>query len=220
MEGLTASNESLGTLTEEKVEAAGVLVDRGGYGMLVELDTPRFVKRGNNDTILIQLADRLTPASEVDICYRLVPFADKPPKLGEMPMAVAETQDHKVVQHATVWRGSCLEVFGSMPGSAEIGQVLLVPKAGDSPAAAYRAEGAIQVATSDVQVSSSEREDGYELQALIPLALLKLDPQKDQWLLEFQVSSERGKQRTHHTLFGSQRAYENNVRYGLFEVSQ
>jgi hypothetical protein len=271
VEGLTASNESLGALTEEKVEAAGVLVDRGGYGMLIELDTPRPVKRGSNDTILIQLADRLTPAGEVGIHYRLVPFAGEPPKLGDTPTVVAKTypvarlekvdslddlstalegqepleihdknetkiaalrfalmddklavtadvQDGEVIQHATVWRGSCLEVFGSMPGSEEIGQVLVVPRAGDSPAAAYRAEGAKQVATSDVRVSSTEREEGYELRAFIPLALLKLDPQKDQWLLEFQVSSERGGQRTHHTLFSSRRAYENNLRYGLFET--
>ena len=271
VEGLAAGNESLGTLTEEKVEAAGVLVDRGGYGMLVELDMPRSVKRGNNDTILIQLADRLTPAGEVGMCYRLVPFVGEPPKLGETPTAVtttypiarlervdslddlstafqgqqpleiqdkneakitalrfalmgdklaveAEIQDHRVVQHATVWRGSCLEIFGCIPDSEEIGQVLLVPQAGDSPAGAYRSEGAKQVATSDVHVSSAEREEGYELRALIPLSLLKLDPQKGKWLLEFQVSSERSGQRTHHTLFGSRRAYENNLRYGLFEI--
>jgi len=273
VEGLSASNENIGILTEEDVEAAGVLVDRGGYGMLVQLDKPRQVKRGGNDTVLIQLADQLTPASEVGICYRLVPFVGDAPKLGETPTAVAKTypiarlemvdslddlttalkeqqplairdekegkiaalrfalmddklaitaeiEDHKVVQHATVWRGSCLEVFGSMPGSEAVGQVLLVPKAGDLPPAAHRAEGAKQVATSGVSVSSVEREEGYELQALIPLALLKLDPQKDQLLLEFQVSSERSGQRTYHTLFGSRRAYENNVRYGLFEVRQ
>jgi len=271
VEGLTASNESLGALTEEKVEAAGVLVDRGGYGMLVELDMPRFVKRGDNDTILIQLVDRLTPASEVGICYRLAPFAGDPPKLGETPTVAAKTyplarlegvdspeclssalegqqtleihdksgakiaelrfalrddklaisaeiRDRKVIQHATVWRGSCLEIFGCMPDSEEIGQVLLVPRTGDSPAAAYRAEGSKQIKTSDVHVSSAEREGGYEVRALIPLALLKLSPEKNQLLLEFQVSSERGSQRTHHTLFGSRRAYENNVRYGLFEV--
>ena len=271
VEGLAAGNESLGTLTEEKVEAAGVLVDRGGYGMLVELDMPRPVKRGSNDTILIQLVGRLTPAGEVGICYRLVPFVGDPPELGETPTAVtkthpiarleevvapddlstvlkgqqpleihdkneakiaalrfalmgdklaiaAEIQDRKVVQHATVWRGSCLEIFGCIPGSEAIGQVLLVPMAGDSPAGAYRPEGAKQVATSDVHVSSAEREEGYELRALIPLSLLKLDPQKGKWLLEFQVSSERSGQRTHHTLFGSRRAYENNLRYGLFEV--
>jgi len=270
VEGLTVSNESLGTLTEQKVEAAAVLVDRGGYGMLVELDRPRPVVRGSNDTVLIQLTEQPTPAGEVGIRYRLVPFAGEPPKIGETPTVIAKTypiprleepvslddlstllegqeplvirdkktatiaairfarvgerlavtadvQDREVVQHPTAWRGSCLEVFGSTPGSQQIGQVFLVPRAGDSPAAAYRAEGAKQVSAPDVLISSVGRETGYELRALIPLAVLKLDPEKSQCLLEVQVSSNNGGRRTHHTLFGSQRAYENSVRYGLFE---
>jgi hypothetical protein len=93
VEGLTAGNESLGTLTDSPVEAAAVLVDRGGYGMLVELNVPRSVKRGDHDTILIQLADQLTPADEVGLSYRLVPFAGEPPKIGETPADIVTRQD-------------------------------------------------------------------------------------------------------------------------------
>ena len=71
-------------LGEELVEANGVLVDRGGYGMLVEFEEPRKVRRGNKDTLLINLAQGYTPAANVAIRYRILPYAGDPPKLGDL----------------------------------------------------------------------------------------------------------------------------------------
>ena len=59
-------------------------------------------------------------------------------------------------------------------------------------------------------------DDGYQLHALIPVSLLKINPAKDEFLLEFQVSVSSGKDRTYHTLFGSQHAYQNSQRFGTF----
>ena len=69
-------------LGEDPVEAQGVLIDRGGYGMLVEFEEPRKVHRGKKDTLMINLAQGYTPAANVAIRYRLLPYAGDPPALG------------------------------------------------------------------------------------------------------------------------------------------
>jgi hypothetical protein len=51
-----------------------VTIDRGGFGVRIELDKPRRVLRGENNTVLIELIEKPTAASGVSIGYRLVPF--------------------------------------------------------------------------------------------------------------------------------------------------
>ena len=271
---LGADGSAVGTLTDasvgkEPVQASGVLITRSDFGVLIEFDEPRGTVRGNNDTVLVQLAKSRTPASAIHFKYHLVPFVGDPPKLGDLAgagkkalpiarldgidsagkvaAALAEVAPQEVVDgkkvlaslkfavsgenfalhakvsdktldhQARVWRGSCVEVFASMPGTFEIGQVFLAPKAGDKAAAGYVPKGDEQVPNESIRVVSAAVEGGYETQALIPLSLLKIAPDAKQFQLEFQVGADlTGRKRLHRTLFGSQRAYMNNTKYGLF----
>lgn len=268
------SGEMLAELTDESVggsatAAAGVLIDRGGYGVMIQFDQTRPVLRGQNDTVLIQLASGLTPASDIALKYHIVPFQGEPPRIGELagggkeehliakidgavsldkagealanvaPLEIkdgqkviaalrfgvagdclalsADVTDKNVTRQDVVWRGSCIEVFGSKPAKYEIGQVFLAPAAGDKPACGYRAQGNEQLPDSSILVKSEPAETGYKLQALVPLSLLKLDAGEGKFLLEFQVGADHGgKGIAHKTLFDSKRAYEFNTDYGLF----
>jgi hypothetical protein len=69
-----AKDQELGPLTKEPVLADAVLIDRGGFGVRIELDAPRRILRGQGDTVLIQLLDAPAPASKVALKYRLVPY--------------------------------------------------------------------------------------------------------------------------------------------------
>ena len=265
---LAADNSPMAALSETAQQAAGVLIDRGGYGVVIELDKPRAVSRGQNDTVLVQVVGKKTAASEVALRYRLLPFQGDPPKLGgagsaakahpltklgkieavdQVKAALAELEpveikndkfvlatirfavagmdfavfakvnDRKMAYSPTIWKGSCLEVFGSMPGTFDIGQVFLAPQVGDQAAGAYRPNGTKQRPAPAIAVASAVVEGGYELSALVPLADLKLDAAKEKFLLEFQANAVgSGKRRAYKTLFGSERAYENNSAYGLF----
>ena len=64
----------LGSLSDTPTLAKTILVDRGGFGVRIELDTSHHVQRGANNTLLIRIVDKATPAQEVRIEYRLVPF--------------------------------------------------------------------------------------------------------------------------------------------------
>jgi hypothetical protein len=71
---LDAAGKPIGTLAKEGLAAKTIVVDRGGFGVRIELDQPRKVHRGNANTVLIQLLDAPAPASKVALKYRLVPF--------------------------------------------------------------------------------------------------------------------------------------------------
>jgi hypothetical protein len=267
---LGPDGKPLGDLTDKPVQAAAVRIDRRGYGVVVELDRTRPVHRGSNDTLLIQLVGQRTPASQVALRYRLVPYVGEPgraaeaePKhalallpaidsldkvagalaaadahtvrfkgkpLAELRFAVAgdrlavaaQVVDPRVAQQAVAWKGSCVELFGSMPEGARIGQVFLVPAAGDAPPRAYRSVKGKQTPAPEIRLASQPTPRGYALQALVPLSLLALDAAKGRVLLEAQVStaaSAKGGSR-HATLFGSKLAYMNNRDYGLFRLGR
>jgi hypothetical protein len=74
---VSAKGQELGPLSSEPVEADALVIDRGGFGVRIELDRPRRVQRGQNNTILIALCTVPTPASQLALRYRLVPFAGK-----------------------------------------------------------------------------------------------------------------------------------------------
>ncbi|MBI4582493.1 MAG: hypothetical protein HY717_00475 [Planctomycetes bacterium] len=73
---LGADGQAAGALTAEPKEAKTVVLDRGGYGVRVELDKPMKVLRGHQDTLLIQVVEKPTLAGEVALKYRLVPLGD------------------------------------------------------------------------------------------------------------------------------------------------
>jgi hypothetical protein len=71
---LDADGKELGVLSKEEVAAKTVVIDRGGFGVRIELDEPRKVLRGEASTLLIRLASQPVPASTVALKYRIVPF--------------------------------------------------------------------------------------------------------------------------------------------------
>ena len=72
---LSLKGKELGLLGKEATEADAIVLDRGGFGVRIELDGPRRVQRGLNNTLLITLCSTPTPASKLGLRYRLVPFA-------------------------------------------------------------------------------------------------------------------------------------------------
>lgn len=270
---LGQDGSELGPLSEDKaVRAAAILIDRHGYGARVELPKPMPVLLGKNDTVLVQLASKTTPASAISLQYRIVPYLGDPPAPGAGPTVKALSvplvpevdeldevvpglaghegfviknkrtvlarvrfgfagdnlaihalvRDKQPTQHRTVWRGSDIEVFGAMVGTGNIGQVFLVPQVADSPAKAYKADRK-PVAAPGITLQSRPTDNGYELQALIPLSLLKIDPAADTCLLEIQISSVRavaaGKTTAlYGTAFGSRLAYMDSTMYALVRL--
>lgn len=73
---LDAAGKDLKPLGTEAIEAAGIRIDRGGFGVNILLDKPRPVLRGANAVVLIRLADKVTPAKNVALSYRIVPFGN------------------------------------------------------------------------------------------------------------------------------------------------
>jgi hypothetical protein len=63
-------------LTAAGATTQRVRIDRGGFGVEIELEKPATVKRGQNNTVLIQLVTpgTRTPAEKIGLKYRLVPF--------------------------------------------------------------------------------------------------------------------------------------------------
>ena len=64
----------LGPLGTDPASCKTVTIDRGGFGVRIELDEPRRVLRGQNNTVLIELIEEPTASAGVSIGYRLVPF--------------------------------------------------------------------------------------------------------------------------------------------------
>lgn len=71
---VTAPDGKTAPLTRELAQAKSLVIDRGGFGVRIELDQACKVRLGERDTILIQLIDAATPASKVSLRYRLAPF--------------------------------------------------------------------------------------------------------------------------------------------------
>ena len=73
---LNENGAKVGTLAKTSILASTIIIDRGGFGVRLELDKPRNIVRGDNSTVLVEVVRAFTPASEVAIEYRLVPFID------------------------------------------------------------------------------------------------------------------------------------------------
>lgn len=265
--------KAIGTVADKAVKASAVIIAlKGGYGAVIEFERPQTVLRGQNDTLLVQLADKLTPANEIALRYKIVPFIGTPSaglKAAEVkpetiasvgPIATPDKvaaaladakayeikEGRKVVAqvrfavagdklafHAVVtapkvkrdpvpWKTSCIEIFGSMPGTKKIGQILLAPALGDTPAGAWRG-GANLPFEPKVAVTSKLTRTGYELDALIPIEFLAVDPAQGKFTLEVQVDlpvNAAARKYAHPTLFGSRLAYMDSFRYGTFVIEK
>lgn len=132
----------------------------------------------------------------------------------------AELVDREIVQSEPAWEGSSFEIFGARAPGASIGQVFLIPAAGAAPARGLRASQGKITPHPGIRLQSRPIEQGYAVQALIPLDLLAFDAESPRCLLEFQLTAlfEEAKRRT-GTAFGSPRAYQDNLLYGRFRVA-
>jgi hypothetical protein len=66
--------KSAGDLSETPTPAKTIVIDRGGFGVRIELDEARNVQRGENNTLLVQVVDKVALAEEVTLKYKLVPY--------------------------------------------------------------------------------------------------------------------------------------------------
>lgn len=178
----------------------------------------------------IESPDKVTAALAQQPAHTIK--ADKAP-LAELRFAVAGDQlavhakvtDSKIARATPLWEGASLEVFGSLPDTKKIGQVFLVPQANDKPAIGLHqkgqpgwSEGKIEPEPR-IRLDSTPTAGGYELRALIPLALLAVDGNQGKLLLEFLVTITGADGKPQYvTLFGSKRAYEWNDSYGSFQL--
>ena len=75
-----AAGKELGEATDKATEAKTIQVAQTGYGVRIELDKPRPVLKGDGGTVLIQLVapggKKPTPAEEVSLAYRLLPYSE------------------------------------------------------------------------------------------------------------------------------------------------
>jgi len=176
---------------------------------------------------LDKLADALAGHKTFSVKVAGKPLADLRFAVAGAHLAVdAKIVDRKRTRGHRLWNGSCIEVYGSTPGTARIGQVFLVPRTdGRSDAAFVSDQGAPKPAPA-VRLRTSPAANGYRLQALIPLSLLAVDPSADRCLLEFQITAAESVNRggtvklRRATLFGSTRAYNDNSKYGLLVLGE
>ena len=100
---------------------------------------------------------------------------------------------------------SCIEVFGAMPGDKAVRQLYLVPAAGCSPASAALQDGTQVKPAPDIRLVTQPTENGYEMQALIPLRLLGIEHDSKGFLFEAVVTSvlQTGKEPVRGVLFNS-----------------
>jgi hypothetical protein len=76
---LDRDGKALGPVTTTPTEAAAIHIDRGGFGVDVQLEKPTKVLLGGNSNLLIQIVEegpKPTPANQVAIKYALVPFGN------------------------------------------------------------------------------------------------------------------------------------------------
>src|SRR5207253_1560057 len=69
-----ADGKDAGPLTASPIIGKTVVIDRGGFGVRIELEQPRTLQRGQNNTLMVRLIDAPGPAARVGLSYRLVPF--------------------------------------------------------------------------------------------------------------------------------------------------
>lgn len=74
VKAFAADGKEIGDLTEQAVEAASLTIDRGGFGVRIQLERPHSVKRGKADTVLIEVAKGNVKPEQVALSYLLTPY--------------------------------------------------------------------------------------------------------------------------------------------------
>lgn len=131
---------------------------------------------------------------------------------GATLVVVARVNDRRVTPLDPAWSGSCVEVFGAMPGSAKIGQVVVQPAAANRPPRAWQSEVGAQKRLTDVDLRCRPCRGGYHLEAVVPIRHLAINAGEGEFLVEVQVSAfSRDGVLRRGTLFGSTAAYADTL---------
>ena len=80
--GIGADGKTLGPIKPEGMKIGAILLNRGGYGARIDLDTARLVKLGKNNTLLVELSNKSTDARYMGFAYRIMPFSGSPENMA------------------------------------------------------------------------------------------------------------------------------------------
>ena len=148
---------------------------------------------------------------------------------GEYLALAIEAVDGRLELGQRVRERSCVQVCASKVDAPQqgwhhpnpgIGQVNLMPTVAGRAAHASQQQGAEEVPAPNVQVRSQPTAEGYALQALIPLALLKIGPEDGRFRLEVVLNGvfNPGDARRRATLFRAIWPEVDNRTYGFVRV--
>ena len=126
----------------------------------------------------------------------------------------------------TPWMGSCIEIFAAAVDDADtdtkapIKQIYLIPGSGAAPARAKLQLVTGAVDSPEIQVDCKSTADGYDMQALVPLALLNLraDVQAFRWEVVVNARARPGGILMRTALYDAPKAYASADGYGSILV--
>lgn len=146
---------------------------------------------------------------------------------GEMRLAIcgdhlallATVHDATIERAANFWEGACLQLYVSPTREAkDIQQFVFLPAANENAAELLHYAGGAQQATPALAYHIQPLNVGYQVAALIPLAMLHVDPAQP-FYLEADASSAIGNgTRVNTNLFGSQSPYCNASKYAQMQM--
>ncbi len=105
---------------------------------------------------------------------------------GDQLAILARFQDHLLQPSEMPWSGSSFEIYGASPGApdGELAQLFLVPAADGKSARGFRMAGPQALAEHSITAHACPIPGGYQVAALIPCSLLKINPGSDRFLFE------------------------------------
>lgn len=119
----------------------------------------------------------------------------------------------QVVRRELEFTGTVMELYGSSRRGGEVGQVIFVPPGDGKPAKAIVTRSGHPQPPVDFPMEIRHCEDGYEVYAVVPYALLQVNDPSVPFLLEFLMSDPTARNPSCRggTLFGSPYAYNDNT---------
>lgn len=182
----------------------------GGARMQTLLSLP-------DNTTLATLADSLQQAKPLELTGTAGTVGEV--RLGTTPdcLAVCVTvRDAQLVRPANFWEGSCVQLYVSPTrNAAGIMQIVFLPATQEQASAVMHYASGVPQATPNFPYQITAIDSGYRLSALVPFALLKVNPAHP-FYLEADATAARYGGRITGSLFGSQGAYRDPSRYGIF----
>jgi hypothetical protein len=156
-------------------------------------DLPRLAPLADASAVRAALA--ALPARG-DPTFARQPAAIRLAVAGDCLALHAAVTDRDIRPEKLAWQGSAVILYGAsdapLPEGAPphpIGQVFLVPGAGDTPPYCAIQDGPRQKPAPSIRFACAPTTDGYDLAALVPLERLKIPPAAQSFRLEVAVST-------------------------------